>query len=54
MSSGTLEAISTVLAFLAMILIFAWAFSKHRKRDFDEAANLPFADELPENEEGKK
>jgi cytochrome c oxidase cbb3-type subunit 4 len=22
-----------------------WAFSKRRKKEFDEAANLPFADE---------
>lgn len=53
MDQGTLEGIGTVLAFAAMIGIFAWAFSKKRKAEFDEAANLPFADEEPEIKEGK-
>ena len=42
--------ISTVLAFLAFIGIVAWAYSRRRKRDFEEAANAPFA--LPDDATG--
>ena len=42
--------ISTVLAFLAFVGIVAWAYGKRRKRDFDEAANAPFA--LPDDATG--
>ncbi|NVK11739.1 MAG: cbb3-type cytochrome c oxidase subunit 3 [Gammaproteobacteria bacterium] len=53
MDQGTLQGLGTVFAFIAMIAIFAWAFSKNRKKDFDEAANLPFADEPNDLKEGK-
>ena len=33
----------TVLSFLVFVGIVAWAFSRRRNRDFDEAANLPFS-----------
>ena len=33
------------MMFIAFIGIFLWAYSSKRKADFDEAANLPFADE---------
>ena len=33
----------TVLSFLVFVGIVAWAFSRRRRRDFDEAANLPFS-----------
>lgn len=33
----------TVLSFLIFVGIAIWAFSRRRKRDFDEAANLPFS-----------
>jgi cytochrome c oxidase cbb3-type subunit 4 len=35
----------TVVLMLVFIGIIVWAFSKKRKSSFDEAANLPFADE---------
>ncbi len=35
----------TVLMFVVFIGIVAWAWSKKRKKSFDDAANLPFADE---------
>jgi cytochrome c oxidase cbb3-type subunit 4 len=45
MDKGTFEGLLT----LALIIIFAgiwiWAWSGKRKKDFSEAANLPFADE---------
>ena len=33
----------TVLSFLIFVGIAIWAFSRRRKRDFDEAAQLPFS-----------
>jgi len=35
----------TVVMFVTFIGIIVWAWSKKRKKSFDEAANLPFADE---------
>lgn len=40
-----LQVIATVTTTIAFIIIFYWAFSKKNKQRFDEAANLPFADE---------
>jgi cytochrome c oxidase cbb3-type subunit 4 len=35
----------TVVLLVAFIGIVVWAYSRRRKKSFDEAANLPFADE---------
>lgn len=35
----------TVVLFIVFISIVIWAYSRKRKRDFDEAARLPFSDE---------
>lgn len=45
MDTNTLRSIATVLAFVAFVAIILWVFSKSRKSGFDEAANLPFADD---------
>jgi cytochrome c oxidase cbb3-type subunit 4 len=45
MDIGTLRGLGTILVFVAMIAIILWAYSSKRKKSFDEAANLPFADE---------
>ena len=39
----------TVISFLVFIAICAWAYSKHRKQPYQDAANAPFAlpDDLP-------
>ena len=47
MDINTLRGLSTVFALLAFIGVCLWAYSKKRKDDFDEAANLPFADDEP-------
>lgn len=49
MDTGTFRGLITLFLIIAMIGIALWAYSKRRKADFDEAANLPFADddELP-------
>lgn len=40
---GTLNGIATVLAIVVFFGIVWWAFSKHRRKDNDEAAQLPFS-----------
>ncbi len=39
-----LRSVFTVLVFATFIGIWIWAWSGKRKRDFEDAANLPFAD----------
>lgn len=46
-TSTLLSTIMTVVSFVTFIGIVLWAYSKRRKRDFDEAANAPFA--LPDD-----
>lgn len=45
MSLVTLQSIGTVVAFVAFLGVCWWAYIAHRKSDFDEQANLPFADD---------
>ena len=45
MDIGTLSGLGTILVVVAFIAIVLWAYSGKRKKSFDEAANLPFADE---------
>ena len=45
MDIGTLRGLGTLLVFVAFIGIVLWAYSNKRKSSFDEAANLPFADD---------
>jgi cytochrome c oxidase cbb3-type subunit 4 len=47
MDIGTLRGLGTLLVFVAFIGVVLWAYSSKRKKSFDEAANLPFADEEP-------
>ncbi|WP_136247498.1 cbb3-type cytochrome oxidase subunit 3 [Halomonas borealis] len=45
MDIGTLRGIITALLLVGFIGLVCWAYSKRRQPDFDEAANLPFADQ---------
>ena len=45
MEIGTLRGLGTILVFVAFIGVVLWAYSSKRKQSFDEAANLPFADD---------
>jgi cytochrome c oxidase cbb3-type subunit 4 len=45
MDNGTWQGIGTLLALLAFLGVCWWAFSKHKKKDFEEAAQLPFAED---------
>lgn len=38
---------TTVLSFAAFVGIVAWAYSRRRRQQFDDAANAPFA--LPDD-----
>lgn len=45
MDINELRSLSTVFVMIAFISICWWAFAPKRKQQFDEAANLPFADD---------
>ncbi|WP_369602371.1 cbb3-type cytochrome c oxidase subunit 3 [Hahella sp. SMD15-11] len=45
MDINTLRGIITILVMITFIGLVIWAWSKRNKADFDEAAQLPFADE---------
>ena len=45
MDINTMRGIFTALALIAFIGVCIWAWSSKRKRAFDDAANLPFADD---------
>jgi len=45
MDINDLRGLSTAFLMFAFIGLCFWAYSKKRKQAFDEAANLPFADE---------
>ncbi len=51
MDIGTLRGLGTLLIFVAFIGLVFWAYNSKRKSSFDEAANLPFADEEPPSNE---
>jgi len=44
MDINELRAWSTLIVLITFILIVVWAYSKKRKNDFNEAANLPFVE----------
>ena len=46
MDQGVIGSIFTVIVFVSFIGIVLWAFSSRNKKNFDEAANLVFADEV--------
>lgn len=56
MDINDLRGLSTLFLFIAFVGLCIWAYSSKRRKSFDEAANLPFADEddtkpAPEREE---
>ncbi len=40
-----MRSIMTIVSLLVFLGIIYWSYSSSRKKDFDAAANLPFADE---------
>lgn len=53
MDINTLRALAVILCMVAFFGIVFWAYSTKQKRAFDEAANLPFADEPTSRFAGK-
>ena len=47
MDIQTVRGLGTILVFVAFIGVVLWAYNGKRKSSFDEAANLPFADDKP-------
>jgi cytochrome c oxidase cbb3-type subunit 4 len=45
MDINDMRTVVTVVSLLTFIGIIVWAWSKRNKRDFDEAAQLPFKDD---------
>ena len=45
MDVNDLRAVVTLLSLVAFVGVIAWAWSRRNKKRFDEAANLPFADD---------
>jgi len=45
MEINDLRGLSTAFLMIAFVGLCFWAYSRKRKRSFEEAANLPFADE---------
>ena len=45
MEAGEWRGLFTLFMFLSFVGIFLWAYSSRRKKDFDEAANLPLQDD---------
>ena len=46
MDQGTLQGIGTILTMIAFLGVCWWAYSGRKKKDFDEAAQLPFVDDI--------
>jgi cytochrome c oxidase cbb3-type subunit 4 len=49
MDIGTARGLITLALMLAFLGLVIWAYSKRRKADFDEMAQLPLEDDLPPN-----
>ena len=45
MDLGTLQGIWTIIVMIVFLGIVIWAWSSKRKRDFDDASNIPFNEE---------
>ena len=49
MDMGDLRGLSTIFCMLAFAAVVYWAFGPSRKGYFDQAAELPFADDESED-----
>ncbi|WP_445426732.1 cbb3-type cytochrome oxidase subunit 3 [Alishewanella sp. HL-SH06] len=54
MEFATVHSILTVILFVGFVAFVIWAYSKKRKSDFDEAANLVFDDESESKKQHSK
>ncbi|TCS40770.1 cbb3-type cytochrome oxidase subunit 3 [Reinekea marinisedimentorum] len=51
MDINDLRALATVFTTVAFLAVFFWAYSSKNKSRFEEAANLPFADDEPDRKQ---
>jgi len=54
MDIGTVRGLVTLFVMLAFVGLVFWAYSKRRKADFDEMAQLPFHEDPSDKEQGSK
>ncbi len=54
LDANTLRGIATILCMIAATGITLWAYSERKREDFNEAANLPFADEETEKSRSRE
>lgn len=45
MTLGMFRGLLTATLFIAFVALWIWAWSKHRRADFEAASRLPFTDE---------
>ena len=50
---GEFWGVYTLLMFVIFVGIWVWAWSSKRRKAFKDAADLPFADEVPEKKQGR-
>lgn len=53
MDINTVRGLATLIVLVAFVGICWWAYSPKRKKGFDEAAKLPFADEQAHDSTGE-
>ena len=52
MNFGLLQGIWTIIVMIVFVGIVVWAWSGKRKKDFDDAASIPFRDDdAPDNKD---
>ena len=54
MDIGTVRGLITLLLMLAFVGLVVWAYSKRRKADFDEMAQMPFREYPTDKDQGSK
>lgn len=54
MDINTLRGVATIFVMIAFLAVCWWAFSPKRKKGFDEAANLPFADDVEQENQNRQ
>jgi cbb3-type cytochrome oxidase subunit 3 len=50
MDINTLRGLSTLLLLVAFVGLIVWVYSGRRKKQYEDAAQLPFADEEAHNQ----
>jgi len=54
MDIGMIRGLGTVVVLVAFVGLALWVFNPRRKKDFDEATQLPFADDPEATRHGEQ